>query len=433
MHTPLLAASLALLGLGLPAIPLDGVVETDAAASEVTADIQGPGLRHRPDRGLDHTIRTVEQSVWDRQAQATVAKHGLSLVNVTWEDTGRSKGSSVGPNISDMTIGVRDSSGLLHPMPVIRFDNFNDKTSDVKTDALWVLSGNARGKELEPTRLTDLLSDLRSHLHDPRSWKGKEKGLLAERDTHVLVSAQAALLPIPRSGEATFTPVIYNYQSSVGNPAVLTIVATREGTSVQVVENDEGYMSEPLYFNADGERAPYTAMRLSDFQAQGGDATTSAAQATEDAGLDTVLIIQVPLKHRQMTRSMPGMFSMGMSAAEAPSAAMMEDESEAMEQAVIGHGETEGPFTEIHDLAIERDERFPVRVTVQMYKATTSGTISDADVADIRAQIDRIYDSGDYVGSLVTGGVTERPTEWVRTPTEHARWASPWGQWLKAH
>ena len=104
-----------------------------------------------------------------------------------------------------------------------------------------------------------------------------------------------------------------------------------------------------------------------------------------------------------------------------------------MEQAVIGHGETEGPFTEIHDLAIERDARFPVRVTVQLYKATTTGTLSDADVADIRSQIDRIYEGGDAVGSLVTGGHTGRPTEWVKPAQEHAVWAQPWQTWHKSY
>ena len=59
-----------------------------------------------------------------------------------------------------------------------------------------------------------------------------------------------------------------------------------------------------------------------------------------------------------------------------------------MENAVIGHGENEGPFTEIANLPIERDPRFPVRVTVQFYKATSNGVVSEADMAEIAAQID---------------------------------------------
>ena len=40
----------------------------------------------------------------------------------------------------------------------------------------------------------------------------------------------------------------------------------------------------------------------------------------------------------------------------------------------------------------------------------------------IRAEIDRVYRSGDYVGSLVTSGYTGRPTEWV----EPQPWVHPY-------
>jgi len=385
-------------------------------------------------RSFNHTIARVEGMVSNPQVQAMAQEEGLSVVNVTWEDTGRSKGSSWGPNISDMTIGVRDPDGALHPMPVFRFDNFNDKTSDVRSENIFVRAGNAQGRELRSVSIPDVLKNTREYLHNPRSWKGELSSLWNERDAHVLVSAQACFLPIPQSGEATFTPVIYNYQSSKGNPAVLTIVATREGTSIQVVENDEGYLSEVLYFNQDGQRAPFTATRLSDFKASGGDATTSAADATEDAGLNVVLVIQVPLKHKvsplRFSAPMDDMDAgFGSKSAESfPSSPRMESD---VEQAVIGHGEVEGPFYEVNGLTIERDPRFPVRVTAQFYKATSNGVVSPQDVADIRSQIDKVYGSGDYVGSLVTGGNTSRPTEWAK-PKQHGPWARPIWQWHKS-
>jgi hypothetical protein len=377
----------------------------------------------------DNTIQQVESMVWDSQVNRMVADQGLVAVNVTWEDTGRTKGSVWGPNISDMTIGVRDSDGLLHPMPVIRFDNFTDTTADLDPDRFWLRVGNTRGQDLEAASLSDVLQSTRSYLHDPGSWKGWRSSLWAERDSHVLVSAQACFLPVPRSGEATFTPVLYNYQSQPGNPAVLTMVATREGTSIQVVENSSGYMSEVLYFNEDGERAPYTATRMSDFIAGGGDGNPSSISAANQDSLNVVLLIQVPLKHREQQRW--GGYSEGLMMDEmaAPMASAAKRSTSDMENAVIGHGETEGPFAEINDLAIERDPRFPVRVTVQFYKATSNGVVTEADIASIRQQIDRVYADGDYVGSLVTEGWTGRPTEWVAQPTEPApRWSDgTWG------
>ncbi len=378
---------------------------------------------------LDHTISNVESMVWDQQVQRMVARQGLTAVNVSWEDTGRYKGSSVGPNISDMTIGVRDGNGQLHPMPVIRFDNFNDKTADLSPDDFWLRVGNEDGGRMHSASLSEILHSPRSFLHDPESWTGRDASLWDKRDDHVLVSAQACFLPVPKGGQATFTPVIYNYQSSVGNPAVLTIVATREGTSMQIVDNDEGYMSEVLYFNQDGERAPFTATRLSDFKSSGGDGTHGSVSASSEDGLNTVLLIQVPLKHDAPVYDnywgdalMEGV-AMSMGAPEA--------EDSDVEAAVIGHGPVEGPFTEIGGLDIERDSRFPVRVTVQFYKATSNGVVTDSDIADIRKQIDRVYSNGDYVGTLVSAGHTGRPTEWVEAP-ERAVWAKPDFAWLKA-
>ena len=390
---------------------------------------------------FNKTIRAVEQMVWDNDAQRLARRHGLSLVNVSWEDTGRSKNSSVGPNISDMTIGVRDSRGALHPMPVFRFDNFHDKTADLDADDMWVKTGNENGDRLRSTRLVDLLDDIKSHLHDPSSFGGRNDSLLANRDSHLLVSAQACFLPISSAGKATFTPVLYNYQSQPGNPAVMTIVATREGTSVQVVENDSGYMSEVLYFNDDGERAPFTATRLSTFKASGGDSVTSAREATEDAGLDVVLVIQVPLKHRKRARSWGYTEeSAELDGLQMPNAAPMAQKSKGfasrqrsdVETAVLGHGPSEGRHKEINDLTIVRDTRFPIRVTAQFYKATSNGVINNGDVAELKAQIDKVYASGDFVGSLVTGGKTHRPTEWVRPSRTYRGWARPIESWHKA-
>ena len=47
--------------------------------------------------------------------------------------------------------------------------------------------------------------------------KGCDPGrsLLAPRDRHALVSAQATFLSIPQQGKATFWPVIFNDQSSL--------------------------------------------------------------------------------------------------------------------------------------------------------------------------------------------------------------------------
>src|SRR5215470_17180872 len=152
-------------------------------------------LFHRTDsRHADAITRTADM-VRSKDATALAQRHGLSILDLTWEDTARYKGSCVGPNISDMTIQVASSTDSGAPsitcMPVIRFPNFSDKTADVSIDDLRVRVGNERGKALSVIGLRAYLRDLRKYLTDPSSWAGTETSLLAPRETEVLVSAQA--------------------------------------------------------------------------------------------------------------------------------------------------------------------------------------------------------------------------------------------------
>jgi len=77
-------------------------------------------------------------------------------MNVMWEDTGRAHGSSIGPNITDLTLQVRYQRGGAEDaalMPVIRFPNFADRTGDVPASKLFVRVGNHRNaKDLKTVR-----------------------------------------------------------------------------------------------------------------------------------------------------------------------------------------------------------------------------------------------------------------------------------------
>lgn len=388
-------------------------------------------------------IRRTAQMVSDPAAQCLARKFGLNVLNVTWEDTGRYKNSAVGPNISDMTIQVgaqNQESGEFEVtcMPVIRYPNFSDLTCDIDPRFFTLLVGNHKGQPLRRVSLYEFLAEPTRYLTNPNSWLGRNKTLLAARDTHVLVSAQACFLPVPSRGMATFNPVIFNYQSYSGDPAVLTILATREGTSVTVIDNKRDAFStgsvwgQRLFHNADGHRASLTGQRLSDFIADSGGNPRADASDPRYAGVNMVLLIQVPLKQKRPMRytdSGPagGGGVVGATAAEAKA---MDRGGSDVETAVIGHGEIEGPFTEIDNLAIERDPNFPIRVTVQFYKATSNGVVSEQDVRSIREQIDRVYSMADYVGSLVTSGYTGRPTEYVGMKVQPRDW---WEQFWVRH
>lgn len=375
-------------------------------------------------------------------ARALAAQHGLDILSLTWEDTGRFKNSAVGPNISDMTIQVAvDAPGSdgksVHCMPVIRFPNFSDKTADLDPKKFRLLVGNENGSPLRSITLYEFLDNPTLYLTTPGSWSGEgRRSLLAPaRDARVLVSAQACFLPVPlEGGKATFNPVLFNYQSMAKDPAVLTVLVTREGTSVTIIDNQRDAFAEGsawgqrLFFNHKGQRASLTGERQSTFQGTTPPPGKSAeASAAGESGMNLVMLIQIPLKQRNPMRPMKGDGGgFAFSETAVPTAAAPSD----VENAVIGHGEFEGPFTEIDRLPIQRDPDFPVRVTVQFYKATSNGVVSENDLKEIKAQIDRVYDQGDSIGSLVTDGDTGRATEYDGPKVEPADW---WEQFWKRH
>jgi hypothetical protein len=375
------------------------------------------------------TIRRTAEMPRNEDAQKLATEFGLNILDLTWEDTGRYKDSAVGPNISDMTIQVSRDKGKgaleVTCMPVVRFPNFADKTCDLDPRVFSLLVGNHDDSPLKRVSLHDVLASPLRYLSKSDSWKpkgGKQRTLLAERDDKVLVSAQACFLPIPQEGKATFNPVLFNYQSIKGDPAVLAILATREGTSMTIIDNvrdafDSGSAwGQRLFFNSNGQRASLTGERESDFKANKDKPDDQPApQAASESGLNMVLLIQVPLKQKARPQSQE---YGGIQFAPAAPAPVESD----VENAVIGHGDLEGPFTEIDDLSIERDARFPVRVTVQFYKATSNGVVPRQDFEDIKKQIDRVYADSEYIGSLVTRGITGRKTEYQGPKEEPGGW-----------
>lgn len=429
------------LGMCLTANPLTALTAADSTVPEYRQPEAHDEVH--PEAYLAAVERTV--SITHNPAiQSLAAQHGLNVVNVTWEDTGRFQGSSVGPNISDLTLQVETRTGpgqrSLHCLPVIRVPNFSDRTGDVPIEQFAVPIGNqlpgAHDGTVANVPLREYLNHLRAYLTDGTSWTGDAASLLAKRDTHVLVSAQACILPVPVGGEATFNPVLFNYQSRAGDPAVLAILVTREGTSATIIDNQrDGFAAgstwgQRLFFNHHGQRASMTAVRASDHAAAvaagNAQAITGGVQAAGHSGAETVMLIQIPLKQREPASRGIGDMMVLECATVGPSAPM----TRRMEQAVIGHGPVEGPFTEIDGLPIERDERFPIRVTVQFYQASSNGDIDADEMRALAAQIESVYAQADAVGSLVVDGPRGRVTEHDGPHYEYPGW---WAEFWTRH
>ncbi len=402
------------------------------ACSSHAADI-GPYANLASPRQLPMSL--AQQLEWmfrDAPSRALCTARGLDLMSLTWEDTGRTKNSCWGANISDATIQVLDGGSCSSFMPVMRHPNFADTSCDVPISRLKVLVGNEHGSALRAIDLGAYLDGLASYQHSPT---GYVRGCLrAGRDQEVLVSAQACLLPVGAGGKTEFAPVLFNYQSSPGNPAVLVILATPEGTSAQVMDaNGQACAGvvhgQRLFHNRDGQRALLEAQRFSDHEAARQPEQAGESKDARAAGLSMALIIQVPLKHAAPPPPQayaPAYASAGASQCVAACTPVMEatDSKRGMETAVVASGSVDGPWIGLDGCTIERDESFPIRATVQFYQATDSSRLTEPDLARIAGAIDRIYLDADAVGSLVVDGMTGRATETTPPPA----WPAPWWQ-----
>ncbi len=357
--------------------------------------------------------------------------HGLKAQSVSWEDTGRSKGSCWGPNISDMTLVVKESSTL---MPVIRKPNFADVTQDVPIETFNV---NHKGTVKS---LKALLEELK--LYD-------------DRDSVVLTSSQCCVLPVEFGKKTQFAVQLFNYQSRSEDPAVLVILASKNGTSVQVLDSS----NTKLFFDDLGTAKWFSVERLEDVRIRAGDQKTRVDSFKEMKAAEvldnTIMMIQVPLKQkpRPQTRSYFGGNSVPCSTNNSVDCIdysykggdeYEEEDCEAdldlfgnapkdicastnttnmqkfsrdtpkprgMDMGQVGLGDSAGTYTGVGSTTLTRDERFPVRCTFQYYRVTDTGKLDEKSILDIKEQLEQSLKVATAQGSLVLNPDSGRLTE----------------------
>ena len=347
-----------------------------------------------PSNPLAEAHHTLVQSVArlniEPASAARLQALGLHLTHICCEDSIHRQGAARGAEISDMTIQVqtrRQGQQFAAPMPVVRRPDFADRSIDLSLAAIRVRVGNHRGEPLGTIGLREYLGDLRAHLTLPNSWAGTGTSLLAARDNHVQLRAQACCLPVPRTGPAAFTPAVFNPHARPGAPAVLAILATREGTSATVVDNRRDHtrvsrrLGQHLLHNHNGQRASFTSAYTNDPLAP---------------AVHALVLIQVPL--RQPPPPPDPYANLEIFPIEPERGIHME------EPFVIDPRTFQGPYIEIDDLAIERDDRYQICVTVQFYRPTCEPVPGDDDLIELGAQIERVHTDADALGSLIDAG-----------------------------
>jgi len=355
----------------------------------------------------------------------------LNISNVTWEDCARYKNSCFGPNISDMTLQVNKQR-----LPLIRYENFNDKTIDTHLDKFNVTVGNeSTNTPLKRISLKEYLTNASLYINS------KVPSLYCEeKDTNILTSAQYCILPLSND-TVEFNVNLYNYQSYTSNPTVLVLVCSQKGTSAQTVFQGD----TNLYFNNAGNACNYVAERLKD-ERKRLDKDIEGAMDADESERNTLFIFQIPLKVKQQERnynigcatsylgytgikkskgvyptSSNSMSLQSYNIGNMPiSMSMSFNESSrarGMDNAMLSVSKHHSKFEGVKDV-IERDPQFPIRVTCQFYKVTDSVEIPDDTFTEMKERIDKIYKND--ASSLVTEK-TNRSTEWDKDANHNAK------------
>ncbi len=424
------------------------------------------GIRGVMDTSLNQLLAKLDQQPANNDLASA---YGLKITNVAWEDTGRDKNSCVGPNISDMTLTV-DS----RRMPIIRKPNFSDITCDLKIAEFQVTVGNeTKDGELRRIPLTEYIEQLTKY---NGTGHAAQLSLLQDRDEHLLASAQACVLPLGHGTddegneikEVEFVPEIFNYQSSSSEPAILVIVASSQGTSAAILTS----RAQKLFFNRGGESVQFLAKRLSVDRKERG-VEDKGDMSAEEQDRNLIMIFQIPLKktahvpcyvpnkYDGYTPNMPSQprssgllrsanicyqnasicepdkgeesdeemsFSLDDSLNFTPQTACCahrkknktEKQAKGMENAMLRVSEkTHGSYSGLQNKLLLRDERFPIRVTLQHYKVSDSQLLSEDSINYIADKINDIYMNAEAKGSLVMskpGQVPARLTEKTAVP-----------------
>ena len=358
----------------------------------------GTGTGSRPKNPLLTEIKSLASNP---RAKSMATDVGLSIQLVNWEDTGRYKDSCWGPNISDMTLCVDDNNSST-TMPVIRKPNFSDVTCDVPIGKFMVKVGNEKKGSLKQISFLDYLENIKEYAQND-----KIKNLVCDKDVFVLTSSQACILPLSE-GKVEFNVKLHNYQSSSKDPAVLVVLVSDQGTSAQVVTD----YNQSLYFNKEGMAANFLAQRLSEHRKETGS-TNTGAMTNEEKDKNMIFMFQIPLKQKPKpkTRCAP-MYAMSMCES-AMCMPMSKSNSMGIEDAILSTTDGHSKFEGTKDLELERDDRFPIRCTIQYYKVTDTVDIPSSVFKTFAEQLNKVYDgvNDGEKGSLVVDGKTDRITE----------------------
>lgn len=339
-------------------------------------------------------------------AQSALSSHDLKAYHVSWDDSSRDKYSSVGRNITDLTLIAKYRTQEIN-MPMIRTDRFVDHTYDAKLASFNVyLPGPDRVMPL-----SDILSnpELLGISLDTGSF------LCAKDEQVCSVRAQACFLQkMDDMPSVEFVPELYNYQSNEDHPAVLVLVISSMGVSAYLPGK-----KTRLFHNHNGQEAWLKATGLSHVRGTG--QAVSANELTADEKRENrLLIVQIPLKVPRTERSYgvdygAGCAMMSCMASDTVPRSINKSRSRGLDAAKVSEGSQTGKAFGVLSpnkaKKLKRDESCPITITIQYYHLVNSTDLNPEEIAHVAQQLKEIQKISTAEGSNVVESTTNRPTD----------------------
>lgn len=346
---------------------------------------------------------SVNNIINDWCATDTEKSCGMTVNRVSWNDSGRTKGSCFGKNIVDQTLSVKTNDGEWIDCPLVKSSsNYEDKTTDQNPESFFLISGDDKHR----ISLKDYITGL-----DKTTQSSKLVNLWDVRDDKgILTQHHHTILPLPKDVESVeFTANCSSY-TNVQTPSVLCILATPTSSTAQLLTKS----GQELYINKDGKALTSKVSSAED--KKNSQSADDAKTVGTDGDTNKVLLIQLPIitTNKMATPSRPRQMG-GNGIYRGVTRGIGNRGQRGMEDADVEDGEEIGPFTGLDLLksdavSIIRDASLPIRVDIITFSVCGSQLTSE-NFIQIKRKVSQYDIFAKASGSLVSKEQSGRTTE----------------------
>lgn len=369
-------------------------------------------------------LRAIKNSVnigGDSGIRDLARNYSLEILNFSWRDSLALKNSRLGPASADFSWRVSfvhpvRNTSLSEMIPVVRRINILEEPVkiDLRNVTLWV--GNQSNQNLKRVSLYKVLSEPLSFMSNPKNGGVEGQSLLAPNEHFGFMSTQAVVLPFNHQSDLRKTDLeVYSPQSIPGEPAVLFLVSTSEGSSFGLIENNEnvGKKSEGqfVFFNKGNKKSSFSPFSKT----------------------NALIVVQIPLEQKSqkkkptyLEKAFPeNNFNENVSNNNAEDLFAADSPPVVSQPPVVQmtnpSKKLDDSFPELNGLTVKRDLKFEVRITVFYSVPSSKGQIS---VEDFRNVANKLKETELNPKSIFysLAGSKSKPEEYYQLAVQSEQW-----------